>query len=181
MDIAQALAGKVSKRRVDEAAAWAVDSPGNLTALLSLTESTDTRTSVNALWALTHLPKSGTALLQPHQYYFIDRLLVETHAGKKRLLLSLLHRQEYSKETIRTDFLDYCLSKINSECEPYAVRAYGIYCAFKMCRYYPELVAELSAHLDMLATQSLSPGLHSALATTRRHIRGLNRSRRPSS
>lgn len=171
----------MSKCRIEETASRAVASPTLLATLLSLTKSADMRTSVNALWTLTRLPQSETSLLQPHHDYFIDRLLAETHSSKKRLLLSLLHKQEYGKESIRADFLDYCLAKINSECEPYAVRAYGIHCAFKMCRFYPELTAELSRHLDMLSTQSLPPGLRSALQSTRKRIRSLNRPRRASS
>ncbi len=86
------------------------------------------------------------------------------------MLLQLLREQAYNSDTLRSDFLDYCLAKINSECEPYAIRAFSIYCAFKMCRYYPELIAELEEYLTLLATQSLSPGMKSAMTTTRRNI-----------
>ncbi|MDE6498582.1 MAG: hypothetical protein K2L21_07980, partial [Muribaculaceae bacterium] len=82
----------------------------------------------------------------------------------------LLREQEYDPECLPTELLDYCLSKINAECEPYAVRCFSIYTAFKICRHYPELLAELSSYLDLLSTQALSPGLQCALRHTRRHI-----------
>ncbi len=71
---------------------------------------------------------------------------------------------------IRTDFLDYCMSKINSECESYAVRCFCIYTAYKMCRHFSELVSELEDHLDMMRYQTLSPGLKSALRKTKANI-----------
>lgn len=102
-------------------------------------------------------------------------LLVETDTGKKRMLLQLLRNQEYEADDIRTDFLDYCMSKINSECEPFAIRCFSIYTAYKMCRYFPELLAELEEHLDMMQYQPLSPGLKSALRQTKSKIERLKK------
>ena len=90
-------------------------------------------------------------------------------------MLHLLKGLDYRPDTMRTDFLDYCLTKINAECEPYAVRSYSIHCAFKMSRHYPELAGELEAHLELLALQPLSPGLLSALRTTRHRLQNLKK------
>jgi len=100
----------------------------------------------------------------------IDMLLVETDTSKKRMLLQLLREQEYDADNIRTEFLDYCMSKINSECEPYAIRCFSIYAAYKMCRHFPELLAELEEYLAMMQKQPLSPGLKSALRHTKAKI-----------
>lgn len=78
------------------------------------------------------------------------------------MFLQLLRDQEFEPESIRTDFLDYCLARINAECEPYAVRCFCLYTAYNMCRHYPELIAELQSRLDMLSMQSLSAGLKCA-------------------
>lgn len=90
------------------------------------------------------------------------------------MLLQILRSVNYGPEDIRPDLLDYCLSKINTQCEPYAVRAFCIYVAFKMCRHYPELVAELSEHLSMMSQQTLPPGLACARRKTLAEIEKLN-------
>ena len=43
-----------------------------------------------------------------------------------------------------------------------------------MCRHFPELLAELQEHLDMMQYQVLSPGLRSALHQTKYNIAKLN-------
>ncbi|MDE6295268.1 MAG: hypothetical protein K2M03_04305, partial [Muribaculaceae bacterium] len=93
----------------------------------------------------------------------INILLTSTDITINRMLLTLLRNMEYSPEEIRIDFLDYCLSKINAESEPYAIRCFSLYTAYKMCIHFPELIAELENHLEMMQCQSLSPGLKSAL------------------
>ena len=125
---------------------------------------------MNAIWAMTHLPETDAEWLLSLRDEMIDILLTETDTGKKRMLLQLLREQEYDADDIRTDFLDYCMSKINSECERYAVRCFSIYTAYKMCRLFPELLAELEEHLDMMRYQTLSPGLKSALRQTKSKI-----------
>ncbi|MDE6270480.1 MAG: hypothetical protein K2M12_06460, partial [Muribaculaceae bacterium] len=67
--------------------------------------------------------------------------------------------------------LDFCMSKINSECEPYAVRSFSLYAAYKMCRFYPELIEELTERLDMLSRSPISPGLECARRKVYEYIR----------
>lgn len=154
---------------------WASGSRENLVTLWTLSRSVDRMTSVNAIWAMTHLPETNAEWLVSIRDEMIDMLLVETDTGKKRMLLQLLRNQEYDVDDIRTDFLDYCMSKINSECEPYAIRCFCIYTAYKMCRHFPELLAELEEHLDMMQYQPLSPGLKSALRQTKSKIKRLKK------
>lgn len=168
------LSGKINLPEVRQTALWAAGSADNLGRLWQMAQSADRRTAVNALWVMTHLPESEAGWLASLQDEMIDRLLAETDTAKRRLLLHLLREQEYDPENLRTDFLDFCLSKINSEHESYAIRCFSIYAAFKMCRHYPELLAELSVHLDMMSLQPLSPGLKSALRQTRKKISALS-------
>lgn len=170
MNPAAILSQRLNLPEVKRLASWASESTESRKQLWYLVDSDDRQTSVNALWTITHLPDAEEEWLQSLRDEMIERLLVETDASKKRMLLQLLREQDYDADNIRTDFLDYCMSKINSECEPYAVRCFSIYCAFKMCRHFPELVTELEEHLDMMAYQSLSPGLKSALRQTKARI-----------
>lgn len=169
-DLERLLSQRINKPQINLIVLRALESDNNIQTLYRLTLSSNDRVSVNALWCLTHLPHNASAWLQARQNELIDRLLTESNTARKRLLLQLLREQDYDKESLRPDFIDYCLTKINSECEPYAVRCFSLYCAFKMCRHYPELIEELRLHLDMLAQQSLSPGLKCALRNTLRDI-----------
>ncbi len=169
-DIDRLLSQRIHLTDVRKINLWAALSYCNREYLYYLAKSCDGETGVNALWCLTHMKDNDAIWLQSLQDELIDMLLSEKHIGRRRMLLQLLREQSYAPETIRADFLDYCFSKINSECEPYAIRCFSIYCAFKMCKSYPELIAELNEHLNMMALQSLSPGLVSALRTTRKKI-----------
>lgn len=175
MNIGQLLLQKINLPQIKSVVSWASGSQDNLTMLWHFVRSDDRRTSVNALWVMTHLPEADAEWLLSLRDEMIDMLLTEMGTSKKRMLLQLLREQEYDAYDIRTDFLDYCMSKINSECEPYAVRCFSIYTAFKMCRHFPELLAELDEHLDMMGYQTLSPGLRSALRQTKSKINKLNK------
>lgn len=170
MNIEDLLSGRINLPQISEAVSWASGNQRNLCRIWNLAGNKDRLTSVNALWVLTHIPDSDMEWLCSLRDAMIDRLLTEKDTGKKRMLLQLLRRQDYDADNIRTDFLDFCLSKINSECEPYAIRCFSIYVAFKMCRHFPELLDELEAHLEMMSFQSLSPGLKSALRQTKAEI-----------
>ncbi|MDE6095341.1 MAG: hypothetical protein K2G52_04055 [Muribaculaceae bacterium] len=175
MNINELLSQKINLRQIKGVVSWVSGSRENINMLWSLARTEDRMTSVNALWSMTHLPETDAECLMLLRNEMIDMLLVETDTGKKRMLLQLLRDQEYCADDIRTDFLDYCLSKINSECEPYAIRCFSIYSAFKMCRHFPEMIAELEEHLDMMQYQTLSPGLKSALRQTKAKIAKLKR------
>lgn len=139
--------------------------------LLHIAQTGNQRQATNALWALSHLKTSRREWLQARQNELINLLLQETHIGKKRMLLQLLREQEYAPESIRTDFLDYCLTKINSQSEPYAIRAFSIYCAYKLSQAYPELLSELNQYLTLLTNHPLPPGLKTALRTIKSKIK----------
>ena len=91
----------------------------------------------------------------------IDRVIVETHTGKRRLLMTILGRLPATVEEIRGDYVDFCLNGINS-CEPYALRALCLKQAFDQCRPYPELIQELKEQISLMDMKALSPGLKSA-------------------
>ncbi len=123
------------------------------------------RVAYNALWVLTHMPPRFNLWLSEKRNEMIDMLLSETHIGKKRLLMNLLNRLTTEPHDIRTDYLDFCLRKINSE-EPYAIRSFAIKQAYEQAKHYPELLTELREELELMSTQPLPPGLQCTL----RHI-----------
>lgn len=166
MEIESILAQRINIADVRRLAVWAAETYANRCRLWALVSNAARRVSVNALWVVTYLLRSEAEWVASLREEMIDMLLAESDASKKRMLLKILREQEYEAENVRADFLDWCLSKINSECEPYAVRAFAIYIAFKMCRFYPELLFELKQHLAMLSQQTLMPGLACARSKT---------------
>ncbi len=169
------LAERINLPDIKAIVAWVMEDATHRDELWNLTRSENNRIAVNALWIMTHLPKSEKSWLESLQTEIIDRLLTAKETAQKRILLQLLREQEFTEENFRGDLLDFCLTKINSECEPYAVRCFSIYVAFNLSRLHPELIAELEAHLEMLSYQPLSPGLKSALRQTRTKITRLKK------
>lgn len=175
MNPEELLSGKINMPQINDVAAWASGVHERLCRLWRLAQSDDRRTSVNSLWVMTHLPETDAGWLLSLRDDLIDMLMAENDAGKKRMLLQILREQECGADDMRTEFLDYCMSKINSECEPCSVRCFCVYAAYNMCRHFPELLAELEAHLEMMRYQALSPGLKSALRQTENKITKLKK------
>ena len=130
--------------------------------LYRLIDDEDTRVAQNALWAFAHFGILNNEWLCAKQDDLIDRVLVEKNTTKCRLMLNLLLCQPFEKEKLRTDFLDFCIATITACAQPYAIRALCMKLAYEQCKFYPELLTELKAALDMLSQEPLSPGLVSA-------------------
>ena len=130
--------------------------------LYQLTLDNDRRVAVNALWVFTHFAVVDNEWLYAKHDQLIDRCLKEQDATKLRLMLTLLLRQPYTEEDIRTDFIDFCLMRLTDPKSPYAVRAQCIKLAYEQMRYWPELLNELRQTLELISYEPLSPGLRSA-------------------
>lgn len=173
MDVVALLNQKINMPEIRRVVAWADGKRENLDCLWKMSYSENSLTGVNALWAMTHLASAEAEWFELRQNELTDMLLSASRTSRKRMLLQILKELNFQPETMRTDLLDYCLSKINSECEPHSIRAFSIYVAFKMCRYYPELLSELKDHLSMMSQQPLSPGLTCARRKTLAAIKKL--------
>ncbi|MCF2578012.1 hypothetical protein I6E38_02605 [Prevotella stercorea] len=130
--------------------------------LYQLTLDSDRRVATNALWVFTHFAAVDMEWLYAKHDQLINRCLNEKDATKLRLMLNLLLRQPYTEEDIRTDFIDFCLTRLADTKSPYAVRAQCIKLAYVQMHYWPELLNELRQTLEMISCEPLSPGLRSA-------------------
>lgn len=135
--------------------------------LFNLVDDDDERVGYNALWVLTHLHNDFMPAIVSHRDLLTDNLFNTDHTGKKRLILNLLERLPVNKQNLRTDFLDYCLSKINSG-EPYAIRSLCIKLAFKQCRLFPELLAEFKQVIGMIDVANESPAIKAVVRNVRK-------------
>lgn len=127
------------------------------------------RIGYNALWVFTHFPAEERKWLVAKRDDLIAQLMATGHPGKRRLILMLLEQQPVDEDDVRSDYLDYCLSKINSN-EPCGIRVLCLKQAFALCRFYPELMAELKNEMDLMECGALSAGLLSASKNIRNKI-----------
>lgn len=126
--------------------------------LLDLLFNDDKRISDNAAWVMTHLPKTADTFLNERQGSLINEAMHTTSPSKRRLIMNLLERTTFTREQIRTDFLDFCLNTIVSN-EPIGIRSLAIKLAYAQCIHYPELLTEFDNTLRMMDTTSLPPAL----------------------
>ncbi len=142
--------------------------------LFTLISDTDPRVTYNALWILTHLSAPDRKWLESKRDRLINLLLSTTASGPRRLLLTILEQMPAEAQIIRTDYLDWCLSKINST-EPYAIRALSLKQAYIQSRPYPEIMRELLLEIELMDTSGpLPPGLRSARRNILRKIKSCN-------
>ena len=130
--------------------------------LYQLTLDNDRRVAVNALWVFTHFALADNEWLYAKHDQLIERCLKEQDATKLRLMLTLLLRQPYTEEDVRTDFIDFCLMRLADPKSPYAIRAQCIKLAYEQMKHWPELLNELRQTLELISCEPLSPGLRSA-------------------
>ena len=123
----------------------------------------DKRTSDNAAWVLTHLPKTADAWLAERQDTLIDEVLRTTSTTKRRLVMNLLERTPFEADSIRTDFLDFCFNAMLSD-EPIGVKSLAIKLTYAQSKFYPELLEEFNTALQMMEPEVLPAAL--------KHIRG---------
>ena len=123
----------------------------------------DKRTSDNAAWVLTHLPKTADPWLTERQNILIDEAMRTTSTTKRRLIMNLLDRTTFDPNHIRTDFLDFCFNTILSD-EPVGVKSLAIKLAYAQSAHYPELLEEINATLQLMEPEELPAAL--------KHLRG---------
>ena len=78
--------------------------------LFQLLFDSDKRTSDNAAWVLTHLPKTADPWLAERQDLLIDEAMRTSSTTKRRLIMNLLDRTPFESDHLRTDFLDFCFN-----------------------------------------------------------------------
>ena len=93
------------------------------------------------------------------QNCLIDLAISTPDTSLRRLVLALVERQPIDKETLRTDFLDFCLTHMVMLEEPPGVQALCMKLAHRMCSFYHELQHEFYATLNMMQAEHYKPGL----------------------
>ena len=142
--------------------------------LYQFTLDANRRVATNALWVFTHFAADDNVWLFAKHDQLIERAITEQDVTKLRLILTLLLRQPFDEEAIRTDFIDFCLARLTDTRAPYAIRAQCIKLAYEQMRRWPELLDELRQTLDLISCEPLSSGLRSAWKQVMKKILSCN-------
>lgn len=117
--------------------------------LYNLLYNENDKVAYQSAWVMTHFSLQENEWLNDKQNELIDEAMSCTHAGKRRLILTLLLKQTITN-LIRIDFLDFCLEGITSRKESVGVQSLCIKLSYKICCTTPELLQELKTILDMM-------------------------------
>ena len=131
--------------------------------LFTLMLDDDKRTSDNAAWVFTHFAAADNKWLLDKHDKLIDEVMRTSSVTKRRLILTILLRQPFTADNMRTDFLDFCLEHLIDMHEPIGIKALSMKLAYEQCKPYPELLTELRNTLDMLKPEVHTPGMKSAM------------------
>ncbi|MCR4853308.1 MAG: hypothetical protein K5893_06945 [Prevotella sp.] len=160
--LTQTLSARISGAHVKALALCAAHDEAMLSELYELMWSADKRLADNATWVLTHLPPELNAWLNGHREQLMEAAMKADDATRRRLMLTLVERLPMEEGDVRADFVDFCFGCMASRWEPYGVKALCVKLSVAHCRHYPELIGELNMMLDMMAEESMSPGVRCA-------------------
>ena len=124
--------------------------------------SQDYRVARSALWGLTKARKEELSQLQVIFNEFIDQAIRTENSSIRRLSLNIIERLEMSKEDLRTDVLDFCLDHMTDVEEFPGVQAVCMKLAYRMCKFYPELMDELKRTLEAMDIDYYKPAVKCA-------------------
>ena len=124
--------------------------------------SEDHRVARSALWGLTKARKEELSQLQVILNEVLDQAMQIDNSSVRRLSLNVIERLEMSEEDLRTDFLDFCFEHMIDVEEFPGIQSVCMKLAFRMCKYYPELMDELKRTLEAMDIDYYKPAVKCA-------------------
>ena len=113
----------------------------------------------SALWGLTKASKEELSQLQAIQNEFIDQAIQTDNSSVRRLSLNVVERLKMDKDDLRTDFLDFCFEHMMDVEEYPGIQSVCMKLAFRMCKFYPELMDELKRTLEAMEIDYYKPAV----------------------
>ena len=123
--------------------------------------SEDYRVARSALWGLTKANKEEISQLQVILNELKNQAMQTDNSSVRRLSLNIIERLEMSEDDLRTDFLDFCFEHMMSIEEFPGIQSVCMKLAFRMCKFYPELMDELKRTLEAMETDYYKPAVKS--------------------
>ena len=121
--------------------------------------SEDYRVARSALWGLTKANKEELSQLQVILNEIIDQAMQTENSSVRRLSLNVVERLEMSEDDLRTDFLDFCFEHMIDVEEYPGIQSVCMKLAFRMCKFYPELMDELKRTLEVMEIDYYKPAV----------------------
>lgn len=121
----------------------------------------DRKVARNALWILTKATDDELSTLQSMLDDFIGLAMQTQDSSVRRLSLNVIERLEITKDSLRTDFLDFCLERMSAVDELPGAQSLCMKLAYRMCRFYPELEGELLRTLKAMEIDYYTPAVRS--------------------
>ncbi len=122
-------------------------------------ESQECRVQRSALWGLTKATKDELSQLQVVLDPLIDLAMNTDNSSVRRLTLCIIERLKMDEEDLRTDFLDFCLEHMVSIKELPGIQTICMKLAFRMCKFYPELMDELIRTIETMELGYYKPAV----------------------
>lgn len=119
----------------------------------------DYRVARSALWGLTKASDMELSELQLLMNELIDLAMKTENPSVRRLTLNVIERLKMKEEELRTDFLDFCLEHLLNVEEFPGIQAVCAKLAFRMCKFYPELMDELMRTLEGMEIEYYKPAV----------------------
>ena len=113
----------------------------------------------SALWGLTKASKEELSQLQVILNELIDQAMQTENSSVRRLSLNVVERLELNEEDLRTDFLDFCFEHMTDVEEFPGIQSVCMKLAFRMCKFYPELMDELKRTLEAMEIDYYKPAV----------------------
>jgi len=122
--------------------------------------SDDERVARNAFWTLTKATDQELSQLQPILNDLMDLALTTPSSSVRRLSLNIIERLDMKEDDLRTDFLDFCLEHMADVDELPGIQSISMKLAYRMCKFYPELLGEFKATLESMETDFFKPAVN---------------------
>lgn len=119
----------------------------------------DYQVARNVLWGLTKATNKELSPLQIILDDLIDLAMQTDNSSVRRLSLNLIERLKMEEEDLRTDFLDFCLEHMSSIEEYPGIQSLCMKLAFRICKFYPELMDELKRTIEAMEIDYYKPAL----------------------
>ena len=125
--------------------------------------SQDYRVARSALWGLTKASKDELSQLQVILNEIINQAMQTENSSVRRLSLNIVERLVMSEEDLRTDFLDFCFEHMIDVEEYPGIQSVCMKLAFRLCKFYPELMDELKRTLEAMDIDYYKPAVKCAI------------------
>ena len=122
--------------------------------------SDDERVARNAFWSLTKATDKELSQLQTILNELIELAMTTPSSSVCRLSLNIIERLNMNEDDLRTDFLDFCLEHMADADELPGIQSISMKLAYRMCKFYPELLAEFKATLESMEPEFFKPAVN---------------------